>query len=176
MLTCRAWQLPAGIAATVATVSAACGAKGAAVLAGGCLTVLVVGDVDVLAVEEPHPASATPTTAMIGRAARPLTFRLLGLNAMANRSRTERRVATTAAFVQGSASGDEALLVGHGDRLTALSISSRYRVRRSVVVVQRAGCPPWHALSFCTCRPSHGRVAYTPVNRAHPPTLWQGCS
>lgn len=38
MLTCRAWQLPAGTAATAATMLASPGAKGEAVLAGACVT------------------------------------------------------------------------------------------------------------------------------------------
>ena len=79
MLTCRAWQLPAGIAAIVATMSASCGAGGAAVLICGCLTVPTVGDEEVLVIEEPHPASATPTTAMMVGTARRIMFTVLGL-------------------------------------------------------------------------------------------------
>jgi hypothetical protein len=72
MLTCRAWQLPAGIAATAATMLASFCAKDAAVLAGTCVTV----DDGVLVLGEPHPASATPTTAMmVARAPRRITFR-----------------------------------------------------------------------------------------------------
>ena len=79
MLTCRTWQLPAGMAATVATMSASCGARGAAILVGGWLTVPTVGDDDVLVIEEPHPATATPTTAMMVGTARRMMFTVLGL-------------------------------------------------------------------------------------------------
>jgi hypothetical protein len=59
-------------------MSASSGARGAAVLADGCSTVLVAVDDDVLVVNEPHPASATPTTAtIVGTAAR-MIFRFPG--------------------------------------------------------------------------------------------------
>jgi hypothetical protein len=65
-----------GIAATAATMWASSGAKGAAVLAGACVTVVVVVGDGVLVFEESHPAGATPTTAMmVGTAARRMTFR-----------------------------------------------------------------------------------------------------
>jgi hypothetical protein len=87
MLTWRAWQLPAGIAATIAAMSASCGARGAAVLVGGWLTVPVVGDDDVLVVEKPHPASVTPTRAMmVDTAARRMMFTVPGLGSVAVRS------------------------------------------------------------------------------------------
>jgi hypothetical protein len=48
------------MAATVATMSASSGVSGAAVLAGGCLTVLVVGDDDVLVPEAAAPSQRNP--------------------------------------------------------------------------------------------------------------------
>jgi hypothetical protein len=41
------------------------GAKGEAVLAGACVTLVVLVGNGLPVLEEPHPASATPTTAMM---------------------------------------------------------------------------------------------------------------
>jgi hypothetical protein len=50
------------------------GAKGEAVLAGACVTLVVLVGNGVPVVEESHPPSATPTTAMmIGTAPRRMT-------------------------------------------------------------------------------------------------------
>jgi hypothetical protein len=58
-------SLGTGIAATAATMSASSGANDAAALAGACVTGVVVVADGVLVLEEPHPASAAPTTAMM---------------------------------------------------------------------------------------------------------------
>lgn len=96
--------------------------------------------------------------------------------------RAQGRHTADAAFVSDQRPG-ELVLAGQADRLMAQSISNRYRVRRSMVVwwwFGGRGVLPGHALSFWTCWPSRGRVAYTlaytPVNGAHPPTLWHGYS